>query len=248
MLLRFLLVASVLATMTPARADDQLYLGSLKPEFFVVSNGDKSTVVTMGVAQEIEKQSLDVLGPNAPWIIPEPSWSTADEIAARCAHDPNALGGIVIIYYHGYATHFFLLWQSETTTLDVSASVISCNRTADNHVAPTLVGMIGPLPNAQHTPWVVKRTQISIPLLTIAGYASTITKNNNAAVLATILAATSSRDIPGYSDPDRLRAIAQHLGVDVVDGLQAVCATTNDVPAGVSIAPRTKLCGSLGLR
>jgi hypothetical protein len=170
----------------------------------------------------------------------------------QCNADKSALGGVVISYYSGYATHFFVLWQSETTTLDVSAEIISCNRTGDQ-LAPTIVGIVGPLPGSNGTPWVIRRTQISIPLVTVAGYASAALASkhgNNAGIpiLAAMFATTANRDIPGYSDPVRLRAISQHLGVDLVTGMRNVCGTTADVPQGASILPRTTLCDKLGLK
>ena len=245
------IVASYCCT-GPVSADaPEIYLGSLKPEFFVVSDGDKNTIVTLGVAQELQRQSTANLGAAAPWIIPEPSWG-ADDITTRCARDPNALGGVVVTYYHGFATHFFLLWQSETTTLDLSANVIACNRAPSKVAAPTLVGVIGPLPGAGNTAWVVRRTEVSIPLVTISGYVALLAnrKSNNAtlnstAVLGALFGGAADRDIPGYSDPVRLRAAAQHVGDDLSGALGSLCVTTGDVS---DVAPRSALCTSLGYR
>lgn len=245
------IVASYCCPVLASADGPEIYLGSLKPEFFVVSDGDKNTVVTLGVAQELQRQSTASLGAGAPWIVPEPSWG-ADDITARCAHDPNALGGVVVTYYHGFATHFFLLWQSETTTLDISANIIACNRAPSKAAAPTLVGVIGPLPGAGNTPWVVRRSEISIPLVTFSGYLALVAnrKSNNAtlssaAVLGALFGGAADRDIPGYSDPVRLRAAAQHVGDDLAGALGTLCTTTNDVP---NVQPRSVLCTSLGYR
>lgn len=245
---RLLVCIAVLSFLpVPAGADGPAVpvLTSLKPAFYVVSEatGDANTPITLGVAQSLERSSAGALNAKAPWFVPKPSWKLNDMIA-QCANDPQALGGVILTYYHGYATHFFLLWQSETTTLELSASVVSCKP------KPAIVGVVNELPGASGTPWVIRRTQVSIPLVTIAGYATMIasrkgnTNNvNAAALLGAIFGGTAQRDIPGYSDPVRLRAAAQHVGDDLNGAIAAMCKTHGDVPDETQ---RTALCGALG--
>ena len=227
-------------------------LTALKPEFFVVTEAvgvaAKDTPVTMGVASVLQRQAIASSGDKAPWIIPEPLWGT-DDVVTHCNADPQALGGVVLTLYHGFATHFFLLWQSETTTFEVSATVISCKGSGGS-AAPTIVGLIDELPGANGTPWVVRRSQVSLPLVTIAGYTTALASKNNksatlnsAAVLGAVLGGAGSHDIPGYSDPVRLRAAAQHIGDDLNGALSVMCRTHADVP---DAAPRGALCGALG--
>jgi hypothetical protein len=245
-------------------------LTSLMPEFFVVSQGDKSTIVTIGTAQELQKNVASALGKRSPWILPQPDWMSTD-LVQRCNSDPAALGGVILTYYSGWATHFYLLWQSETSTIDVSAAIISCNRTIPGGT-PTIVGMIGPLPGAENTPWIVRRTQISIPLVTLAGIgvlfvpksgsgggsssgsgsksssSTTTTDVTAAAIIGSIFSQASQRDIPGYSDPVRLRALSQHIGDDLITGMQDLCTTTGDVASAAALTPRTDLCTALGFQ
>lgn len=243
---RLLVCIAVLSILGAAPDDTTPVLGSLKPAFYVVSEatGDANTPITLGVAKSLERASdLALSAARAPWFVPKPAWKESDLIT-QCAKDPQALGGVILAYYNGYATHFFLLWQSETTTMDLSASVVSCKP------APRIVGVINELPGANGTPWVVRRSQISIPLVTIAGYATMVasrkgnTNNvNAAALLGAIFGGTASRDIPGYSDPVRLRAAAQHVGDDLNGAMAAMCKTHGDVS---DESQRVALCGALG--
>ena len=247
------LAFAALAAPGPAAAQTQsITLGSLKPEFFVagepVADAGKDTPLLIEVAHVLQRSSEMSLKQGAPWILTRPGWKL-DDIAARCAADDQALGGVLLTYYHGFATHFFLLWQSETTTFDITATVVSCNRDAAGKAAPVIVGLIDQLPGSNGTPWVVRRSQISIPLVTVAGYATTIANrkgNNNinsAALIGAFFGGTAQRDIPGYSDPVRLRAASQHIGDDLNTALTALCVTRNDV---AHPEPRMALCSSLG--
>ncbi|MHB8433288.1 MAG: hypothetical protein ACYC8W_07005 [Candidatus Tyrphobacter sp.] len=238
-------------------------LSALNPEFFVATYGasgadaSTSSMLSLGVGTELYKEVARHLSPAAaPWIIPQPQWTT-DDLARRCATDPQAIGGVAIVYYQGYATHFYLLWQSETTTLDLFAEVIVCNHSASRPPPATgiVVATIMELPGANGTDWQVRRTQVSIPLITLAGAGSVLAKGSTAnkggtnlttsVLLGSIFNQASSRDIPGYSDPIRLRHAAQHVGVDVVFAMHHFCNPAQGEPAP---SPQlASLCTALGL-
>jgi hypothetical protein len=243
-------------------------LSAIKPEFFVstyeasAADAGTSAILSLGVERELSKQvNAHISAASAPWIIPEPQWSS-DELARRCATDPNAIGGVAITYYTGEATHFYLLWQSETTTLDLFAEVIACNHNVTKPPPATgiIVATISELPGANGTDWLVRRTQVSVPLITLAGIGAafakgststnsssvstkgtttTTTTNNSTTganvssgvLVGSIFNQASNRDIPGYSDPVRLRHAAQHVGVDVIFAMNHFCNPAQGEPA-----------------
>jgi hypothetical protein len=253
-----LLVASSAAGATRAADGPPDVPTSLKPTFFVVPDTPDSSAGTMlaiGTATEIRK-TLRPLAGTWPWIVPEPGWKTSD-IVKQCTEDPMALGGVVVSFYSGAASHFYLLYQSETLTFNVTAELISCNRAADGtHPAPTIVGVIADLPGARGTPWVVRRSQVSIPLISFAGLTALFsqstsaksTSNNvtTAAVLSSLIGQATSRDIPGYSTPLKLRNASQQVGVDLVRATRDLCTSHDDLGSTADSAPRDKLCTSLG--
>jgi hypothetical protein len=244
----------------PVAADDASpILTSLKPTFFVVPETDASSGATsamaIATAEEIRKAVKPLYG-NAPWIVPEQSWRTAD-LVGQCAADPMAIGGVVVTFYSGAASHFYLLYQSETQTWTVTAELIACNRSSDGKkAAPTIVGIIGELPGAHGTPWVVRRSQVSIPLISFAGLAtllssksSSTTNTNNittAAVFSSLVGQATDRDIPGYSTPLKLRYGSVEVGVDLVRAMRDLCTTHKDLPAADSADARDKLCDAFG--
>jgi hypothetical protein len=255
-----LLLAIVLsATAATPAVDSSPVLGSLAKQFYVVSEGDKSAAITLSVAEEVRK-SFDPMGSAVrPWVVPEPSWST-DDLVKRCA-DPDTLGGVVFVYSSGYATHFYLLWQSETSTLIVNAIVIACGTPAPTaglaKPSATIVAVIGETPGANGTPWIVRASEVSIPLITVAGIGTLVTKNaassktgttnlTFATIAGAIFTQASNRDIPGYSDPVRLRHAAQHIGVDFVGSMKTLCAKPADLASAEAIAARAKFCVSIG--
>lgn len=258
-LLLAMVVGTIGATGTKPSDVSTPVLGSLAKQFYVVSEGDKSAAITLSIAEEVRK-SFDPLPDSArPWVLAEPGWTT-DDLVKRCA-DPDTLGGVVFVYSNGYATHFYLLWQSETSTLIVNALVISCLPPAPAaglaKPSATIVAVIGETPGANGTPWMVRSSQVSIPLITVAGVASLLNKNASAnksgttnVTLTTLAGAVfmqaSSRDIPGYSDPVRLRHAAQHIGVDFVTSMKALCAKAADLPSAAAVATRAQLCASIG--
>jgi hypothetical protein len=258
-ILAALLVAASGVCATDARADGPPDVPtSLKPTFFVVPDTPDSaagTMLSIGTATEIRK-TLRPLAGTWPWIVPEPDWKTAD-LVKQCAADPMALGGVVVSFYSGAASHFYLLYQSETLTFNVTAQLIACNRAPDGtHPAPTIVGVIADLPGARGTPWVVRRSQVSIPLISFAGVtallsSSTSSKNTSdnvttAAVLSSLIGQATSRDIPGYSLPLKLRNASQQVGVDLVRATRDLCTSHGDLGPAADAAPRDKLCTSLG--
>jgi len=244
---------------------------SLKPTFFVIAEGansDAGSAMTIGVANEIGKAMKPLLG-SGPWIIPQPDWKQADLIE-QCHGDPMALGGVVVTFYTGAASHFYLLFQAETQTFSVTAELVSCNRLRGvTSASPTIVGVIAELPGAHGTPWVVRRSQVSIPLISIAGitallantkgpsssssgaHASTSSSNSTAnvstaAIFGALFSQASLRDIPGYSTPLKLRYGSQHVGVDLVRAIRDLCTTHADLGPGADAEPRDALCTAMG--
>lgn len=236
---------------------------SLKPTFFVITEGansDAGSAMALGVADEIGKAMKPMLGAG-PWIVPQPEWKQADLIK-QCDADPMALGGVVVSFYTGAASHFYLLFQSETQTFTVTAQVVACNRSSNAAPAtPTIVGLVAELPGARGTPWVVRRSQVSIPLISVAGVTALFSKgstsskpssNNNAANVSTaaifgaLFSQASTKDIPGYSTPLKLRYGSQHVGVDLVRAIRDLCTTHADLGPGADARPRDALCTSMG--
>ncbi len=255
----------------------QALLTALGPEFYIATNGNDaptSSVLAMGITKELSKALVAHPPSTTAWLIPQPQWS-AQDIANQCQQDPQAVGGIALLYYQGYATHFFLLWQSETTTVDLFAEIIACNHTASGAAAGVVVATIVDLPGANGTDWQVRRTQVSIPLITVAGVGAALAKGSTSStttsvqtkssggsttttssngnsgsnvstgvLLGSIFSQASSRDIPGYSDPIRLRHAAQHVGVDVVFAMQHFCNPAQGAPA--PSAQLATICKTLG--
>ena len=280
------LVVALLGTAGPTPEQKTAQLGSDVTEFFVsaVGSTDAESAISIGVANEVLKQhncweqtdkatdeqancitnSGHALG-SIPrlFVTPENGW-TAEEMATNCATHPNAIGGVVITYYYGNGTHFFLLWQAEATYLHLFAEVIACNgawaspspnpkaatpsdsarATPTYTVQPQVVDAILELPGSadakagEPTAWVVHHTQVSVPLLTLgavgallaktyspgnaskAGTTNTITSS---VIVGSVLNQASSRDIPGFSIPVRLRHEAQRVGDDLIRAIQADC-------------------------
>ena len=239
-----------------------LKIHSLAREFYVLGDGDKdlNPVLTLGVAAELNKVFERTAAQPALWTIPEPSWSLED-FAGRCSNDPNSVGAVVITYYSGNATHFYLLWQSETTSTVLYAQLITCGQSPDGvtyKAQPTLVGVVSDLPGADGTPWVVRRSQVSIPLLSLAAVGAFLSSGKStsktsqislATVTGSLFTGAGSRDIPGYSDPLRLRYSAKHVGDDLYVGMRdGICAGVPADPASApGFEPRAQLCLALGL-
>jgi len=219
------------------------------------SNDNSASILTLSVAQEFGKYFG---GPASPapgrWAIPQPTW-TWDDLVRQCANDPNAVGGVILTYYSGFASHFYLLYQEQTTTFYVFAQVVSCNHYQPNLPSPEVVGIIYETPGANGTPWVVRKSQVSVPLLTLAAVGTALsseaqnskaTNLSIAAVAGSLFASAGSKDIPGYSDPLRLRVVSQHIGVDLLTSMRALCAESDGQSPGAS-PDRTHLCQDIGM-
>jgi hypothetical protein len=216
---------------------DNPKLSTAHKAFYVLTDGDKagtaSSVVTLGTAYELTKIFHHTFPRNdEPWAIAEPSW-TVDNLVKACSDDrEGTLGGVVITYYTGIGTHFYLLWQSETTTFYINATVISCTGKNGEGGNPTIVDVIQQTPGAGEAAWVVRRSQVSIPLLTLAAVGSLLSKQSSSskatnltltALAGSLFSSAGGKDIPGYSVPVRLRSSAQHIGVDLVTSLWDLC-------------------------
>jgi len=227
--------------------------------FYVLTDGDKagtaSSVVTLGAAYELAKIFHRTFPKSdEPWSIAEPSW-TVDNLVKTCNDDrEGTLGGVVITYYTGIGTHFYLLWQSETTTFYINATVISCTGKNGEGGNPTIVDVIYQTPGAGEAAWVVRRSQVSIPLLTLAAVGSVLSKQSSTskatnltltALAGSLFSSAGGKDVPGYSVPVRLRSSAQHIGVDLVTSMWDLCKDVgrSDVTPG----QRETLCRRLHL-
>jgi len=211
-----------------------------KALYVLVDSGDKSaaTLLTVAVAAELnrhftrrEGRSPDAgtnygdLGPSA---IPQSNW-TPEDLAKSCRDNPNAIGGVIVAYFNGDATHFYLLYQTATTTFQLAAQVVMCKRSPS--LEAETVAVITQLHNANGTSWTVRRSDASIPLITgLLAYTlfhhNTSTSSSNITV-ATLAAATFSQslshDVPGYSQPVRMRFGAQHVGDDLSREIRWMC-------------------------
>lgn len=211
-------------------------------------------MVAIGVADEIRKAMHTFVGA-PPWIIPEPSWD-AKALSDQCHDDPKAIGGVIITYYSGTASHFFLIYQEETLTFSLTAQVVACNFPAgEKDATPEVVGVIAELPGAHGTPWVVRRSQVSVPLVSFAGLAAIMSKGTvsaknsdatSAAIIASLFTQASSRDIPGYSQPLKMRYGSQHIGVDLLRAMRDICAPSPTAAPTLDRAPLINLCAYMG--
>jgi hypothetical protein len=222
--------------------------------FFVLvdpaSDRQTASLVTMATAAELNKAfkvTDDASAPNSlAWAVPEPSWKASD-FAQQCRDDPNAIGAIILSYFAGDASHFWLLWQTQTTTFELAAQVMSCNQPAPpppapappavpsttSKVNPEIVAVISTLHGAKGTPWVERRTDASVPLLSGVALIALLSHNasksepTNVLTVATlgtaVLGQSFNKDIPGYSQPVRYRLDTHHVGIDVVAELRWLC-------------------------
>jgi hypothetical protein len=244
---------------TPTTSHPAAVLTSLRDAFYVVVDGDKSAApaLTLSVASELGKV---VNGPQAPWVIPEPSWSVRD-LTDQCLRDPKALGGVILTVYSRNATHFFLLWESRTVGIFTYAMLVSCNHSSNRadvdvpSTTPTIVGIIAHLPGAGASPWGVRRTRISIPLITVAGVFAafsthaTVSNGSSSVTTATVAGALISRgtaqDIPGLDYPLIQHLASVHVGDDLIRATRALCAEAG-AASGTQADQQAALCRSLG--
>jgi hypothetical protein len=209
------------------------------------SDRQSASLVTLATADELNKAFKVADAGSAPntiaWAVPEASWKPSD-FAQQCRDDSNAIAAIILSYFSGDATHFWLLWQTQTTTFELAAQVVSCNQPGPQPppsapstpvpVNPEIVAVISTLHGANGTPWVERRTDASVPLLSgIAlvalfdhGEKSQPTNVVTVATIGTALVGQSvNKDVPGYSQPVRYRLNAHHVGIDVVAELRWLC-------------------------
>lgn len=215
---------------------------------------DKSTasLITIATAAEfnkvLAKRTGDLTGTVA-WAVPEPGWQVSD-LVKQCADDPNAVGAVVLADYVGDATHFWLLWQTQTTTFDLQAQIVFCNRgetaSTDANRAET-VAIISALHNSHGSPWMERHTDMSIPLLSGVVIVELLTKEatksapTNVVTVATlgtaVLGQAFTKDIPGYSQPVRYLFNARHVGDDIITELRWLCGLPADAGATPPPAP-----------
>jgi hypothetical protein len=215
------------------------------------SDRQNASLVALATADELNKAFKIADAGSSPstiaWAVPEASWKSSD-FAQQCRDDPNAIGAVLLSYFAGDATHFWLLWQTQTTTFELAAQILSCNQPAPEPappapstpsppsppaaVSPEVVAVISTLHGANGTPWVERRTDASVPLLSgIAlvalfdhGAKSQPTNVVTVATIGTALVGQSvNKDVPGYSPPVRYRLDAHHVGIDVVAELRFLC-------------------------
>jgi len=203
--------------------------------------GDRSaaSVIAITMAGEFNKVFRPLPGqPDATkvWAIPEATWSP-DSLATQCDTDPNAIGGVILSYYVGDASHFWILWQTDTTTFSVFGQLVSCNRDAANIAHPEAVAIVSQLHGSNGALWVERKSQTSVPLLSFAAVValvgrhysskSTGTSVNTSIALASVGAAVVgqglSKDIPGYSLPLRMRNGSAHIADDLIREMRYLC-------------------------
>ena len=259
---------------TPAPTSAAPVLTAHKAFYILVdpaSDRQSASIITIATAAEFNKavKPSDAAHSTPPvlWAIPEPAWNVSD-FAKQCRDDPNAVGAVVLSYYSGDSTHFWLLWQTQTTTFELLAQIISCDQNAAGvpAAAPTTapgaetVAIISELHGANGTPWVERRSDASIPLLSGVALVALIKHNatksepTNVLTIATLgtalLGQSFNKDVPGYSQPVRYRFDAHHVGVDVVTEIRWLCGQP-DVNSTVAPAQPTghlaDLCKALDL-
>jgi hypothetical protein len=256
--------AFVCAGMPSLAAESSAGVATTNKAFYVLVDpgGDKAaaSIIAISVAAELNKTFAPPAGgADKPWAIPEASWS-AEALAKQCREDPNALGGVIVAYYTGNATHFWLLWQSDTTTIAVFAQLVSCNRNGTGGASPSTVAIVSELHGSNGALWVERRSQASIPLLSFAAIVALLahgvtTSKPNTAVSSNVALAASigaavvgqslNKDIPGYSEPLRLRYGAQHVGDDLAGEMRWFCGT--GAGAKVPTGALAELCSQTGL-
>jgi hypothetical protein len=185
------------------------------------------------------------------WAIPEATWAP-DQLATRCENDANAIGGVVLSYYVGDASHFWILWQTDTTTFSLFGQFVSCNRDAAKKAHPETVAIVSQLHGSNGQLWIERRSQTSVPLLSFAAvvallgrhYSSKSTSSsvNTSIALASVGAAVVgqglNKDIPGYSLPLRLRYGSLHVADDIIREMRYLCGVPQkDDLAGASHPP-----------
>jgi hypothetical protein len=203
-------------------------------------SGDKQTasLIAIATAAEFNKafaQRTGDLTDAVAWVVPEPSWQVSD-LVKQCAADPNAVGAVILTDYVGDSTHFWLFWQTQTTTFNLQAQIVSCNRgepasRAANHAET--VAIVSALHNAHGTAWVERHTDMSIPLLSGVAIVALLTREatksapTNVLTVATlgtaVLGQAFNKDIPGYSQPVRYLFNARHVGADIVNQVRWLC-------------------------
>ena len=269
------LAAAFLAAGVPASAEEPApsVLTTERPAFYVLVDpgSDRSTasIIAITAAAEFDKV---LLAPAAsapkPWAIPEATWGT-DQLVKQCAADPNAIGGVVISYFIGDASHFWLLWQTDTTTFVEFGQVVSCNRDPATHAArPLTVATVSQLHGSNGALWVERRSQTSVPLLSFAAVVALLgrhyTQKSSGSSVTTSIALASvgaavvgqglNKDIPGYSQPLRMRYAAKHTADDLIREIHFLCGAKQPDDTSPEAAPPLdtstpfgKVCAATGM-
>jgi hypothetical protein len=240
------IVALVLAVASGALAQEPAppkpaTLATEHPGFYVLVDpgGDRSaaSIIAITVAAEFDKVLLPAKpGQPKPWAIPEATWGT-DQLQKQC-DDGNTLGGVIVSYYIGDASHFWLLWQTDTTTFVEFGQIVACNYdVAAKKASPVTVGTVSQLHGSNGRTWVERRSQTSVPLLSFAAViamlgrhysqkpsSSTVTTSIAlASVGAAVVGQGLNKDIPGYSLPLRMRYGAKHTADDLIREMHFLC-------------------------
>ena len=255
----------------PGAAPKPPPLTTANPAFYVLvdSAGDRTaaSVLAISVAGELNKVSgtpLDAPRSGKVWAIPESGWSP-DQLVKQCQDDPNAIGGAVISYFVGDASHFWILWQTDTTTFTIFAQLVSCNRERDGarKAHPQAVAIVSQLHGSNGQLWVERKSQTSVPLLSFAAVVallgrhysskSTTSSVNTSIALASVGAAVVgqglNKDIPGYSLPLRMRTGSLHVADDLIREMRYLCGVPqlDDLAAAGHPAPPDPSTGLGGL-
>jgi hypothetical protein len=255
-----ILTGVALLTSTAARGDSSgaappATLSTVNHGFYIVVDpgGDKSAVSILAISAAGEFNKAFRPLPHQPdsttaWAIPEASWSPGD-LLKQCDDDENAIGGAIISYYAGDAAHFWILWQTDTTTFSLFGQLVSCNRDANKKAHPQVVAIISQLHGSNGRLWIERRSQTSVPLLSFAAVVALVgrhsssksssTSVNTSIALASVGAAVVgqglNKDIPGYSQPLRMRYASVHMADDLIREMRFLCGVPQaDDLAGAS--------------
>jgi hypothetical protein len=270
------LAAAFLAAALPAPADEpakSVVLTTERPAFYVLvdpgSDRSAASIIAITAAAEFDKVLFPAT-PRAPkpWAIPEATWGN-DQLVKQCEADPNAIGGVVISYFIGDASHFWLLWQTDTTTFIEFGQVVSCNRDpASRTASPVTVATVSQLHGSNGTLWVERRSQTSVPLLSFAAVVALLgrhyTQKSSGSSVTTSIALASvgaavvgqglNKDIPGYSQPLRMRYAAMHTADDLIREIHFLCGAKQPDDTSPDAAPPPdastqfgKICAATGM-
>src|ERR1700680_79785 len=210
--------------------------------YVVVPNSDKNPAIAIGIASELNKFTKDA------WVIPDLSSPDAAFFSARCNTDPKVnanpkvLGFLVVTVASQETDRFYIILSRQASHLYPFVQVVACpSASADKRPDPIIIGIISQLHSAHDTPWVIRKSELSVPLVSYAGVATALSKNGsntnsnaNLAIAAGELAG-GTYNIPGYNPGTRLLHATQRLADDLLGELRFFCGRPDVHAAGAKL-------------